>query len=184
MWVLDMTGPDPVVISVTENAPGHSIDFMTVDGREYLLHSNEIAPATACMPERLRPNFLGFADRAFVLDITDETAPVKTSEIMLADSRFDNCGLGNTGGPSTAYHEVDDPTDTTYAVIGFESAGFRIFDVRDPLHPVEVAYFNHGRSQHTKSYVIPQTGHIWASDANGFWVLELEPHVRAHLGLQ
>jgi hypothetical protein len=183
MWVLDMTGPDPVVLSVTQGAPGHAIDFMTIGGREYLLHSNEIAAATACVPEQIRPSFLGFGDRAFVLDITDETAPVRTSEILLADSRFDNCGPGNTGGPSTAYHDVDDPADTTYAVISFESAGFRFFDVRDPEHPVEVAYWNHGASQHTSPYVIAETGHIWASDANGFWVLELEPQVRDQLGL-
>ncbi len=183
LLVLDMTGPEPVVLSVTPDAPGHSIDFMTIGGREYLLHSNEIvAVPTACIPAGYRPNFLGFADRAFVLDITDEKRPVKTSEVMLADSDFSNCGPAG-GGPSTAYHEVDDPTDTTYAVIGFEAAGFRFFDVRDPRNPVEVAYFNHGRSEHTKSYVIPETGHIWASDANGFWVLELEPQVRQRLGL-
>ena len=87
------------------------------------------------------------------------------------------------GGPSTAYHDVDDPIDTHYAVIGFTSAGHRIFDMRNPKAPVEVAYFNHGASEHTKSYVIHETGHIWASNAKGFWVLELEPQVRQHLGL-
>lgn len=184
MWIVDMTGPDPVLLSVTDQAPGHSIDFMTIAGRDYLLHSNEIAAVPSCVPEGLRQNFLGSADRAFVLDITDETAPVKTSEIMLADSRSDNCGPANTGGPSTAYHEVDDPLNTSYAVIGFESAGHRIIDVRDPLNPVEVAYFNRGRSTHTKSYVIPETGHIWASNAKGFWVLELEPQVIEELRLE
>jgi hypothetical protein len=183
MTVLDMTGPDPVVLSVTEQAPGHSIDVMTINGRRYLLHSNEISATGCALPEELRPRYLTFADRAYVLDITDETAPVKTSEIRLGASRFDQCSPSAIFGPSTAYHEVDDPTDTTYAVIGFESAGFRIFDMRDPTKPVEVAYFNHGRSEHTKSYVIPETGHIWASDANGFWVLALEPQVRHHLGL-
>lgn len=182
MWVLDMTTPDPVVISVTDDAPGHAIDFMTVGGRQYLLHSNEIAPVAGCVPERLRPKFLGFADRAWVLDITNERRPTPTSEIMLAQSQLRNCP-GNVLGPSTAYHEVDDPLDTTYAVIGFESAGFRIFDVRDPHEPVEVAYFNHGQSEHTSPYIHPDTGHIWAADANGFWVLELEPQVRQHLGL-
>lgn len=182
MWILDMTGPDPVVVSVTEDTPGHSIDFMTIDGREYLLHSNEIVAVNACAPERLRPNFLGWADRAFVLDITDETAPTRASEIMLSDSEFASCALGNHDGPSTAYHDVDDPTDTTYAVIGFESAGHRFFDMRDPGNPTEVAYFNHGDAQHTKSYVMPD-GRIWASNSKGFWVLELEPHVRSHLGL-
>jgi hypothetical protein len=181
IWVLDMTSGEPVVLSVTQDAPGHAIDFMTIGGREYLLHSNEIAAATACVPEQVRPTFLGFGDRAFVLDITDETAPVKTSEILLADSTFDNCGPNNTGGPSTAYHGVDDPTNTTYAVISFEAAGFRFFGVRDPENPVEVAYWNHGDSQHTSPYVMSETGHIWASDANGFWVLDLEPHVRARL---
>ena len=183
MLVLDMTGPDPVILSSTEQAPGHSIDFMTINGREYLLHSNEITATGCLLPEQLRPTVLTFADRAYVLDITDEKAPAKTSEIRLAASKFSQCGPSGIPGPSTAYHDVDNPTDTTYAVIGFTSAGFRFFDVRDPAKPVEVAYFNHGASQHTKSYVIPETGQIWASDANGFWVLELEPQVRAHLGL-
>ena len=182
MWVLDMTGPDPVVLSVTQETPGHSIDFLTVDGREYLLHSNELGQ-TSCVPERIRPRYVGFGDRAWLLDITDETAPVPTAEIILADSRFSRCLQGDPLGASTAYHDVDDPLDTHYAVIGFGTGGFRFFDLRDPENPVEVAYFNHGATEHTKAYVIPDTGHIWASDARGFWVLELEPHVREHLGI-
>lgn len=187
MLVLDMTGPDPVVLSVTQEAPGHSIDFMTVDGGEYLLHSNEIA-STSCVPELIRPNTLGFGDRAFILDITDdrERAPVKTSQIILEDSKSSNCGPANTGGPSIAYHDVDDSLDSSYAVINFGSAGFRFFDIRNPADPEkleEVAYFNWGPSEHTKSYIIPETGHIWVSDADGFRVLELEPLVIEYLKL-
>ena len=182
MWILDMTTGEPVVRSVTQETPGHSIDFMTIAGRQYLLHSNEIGGAS-CIPEAVRPRYVGMGDRAWVLDITDETKPEQASEIILEDSRFTNCLEGDFGGPSTAYHDVDDPLDTTYAVINFGSAGFRFFDMRDPRAPVEVAYFNHGASEHTKSYIIPETGQIWAADANGFWVLELEPHVRRHLGL-
>ncbi len=177
MWVLDMTGPDPVVLSVTENTPGHSIDFVTVGGREYLLHSNEIG-GTACIPEDIRPNFVGLGDRAWLLDITDETAPSEVSEIILSDSTFASCAPDNLSGPNTAYHDVDDPLETTYAVIGFGPAGFRFFDLRDPTSPSEIAYFNHGASEHTKPYVIPETGHIWVSNARGFWVLDLEPQVR------
>jgi hypothetical protein len=188
LWVLDMTGPDPLVLSVTDQAPGHSIDFLTVedaDGEphEYLLHSNEIG-GTACIPEQVRPKWVGMGDRAWLLDIGDETAPVKTSEIILADSTFERCGAdGNVGGPSTAYHDVDDPLDSSYVVIGFGSAGFRFFDIRDPAEPIEVAYFNWGSSEHTKAYVVPHTGHIWVSDADGFRVLELEPQVIHALGL-
>ncbi len=180
MWILDMTGPDPVLVSKTPDTPGHSIDHVTVDGRTYLLHSNELG-GTACIPEDIRPNYVGLGDRAWLLDITDETAPEQVSEIILADSTFASCNIDNVSGPNTAYHDVDDPLDTSYAVIGFGPAGFRFFDLRDPANPTEIAYFNHGASEHTKPYIIPETGHIWVSNERGFWVLELEPHVRRHL---
>ena len=75
------------------------------------------------------------------------------------------------------------------------NAGLRIFDVRQPLQPKEVAYFNPGM------FVTPsdsglldkawghvhyeeRTGHIWfATQSGGFWVVELEPQVRTSLGL-
>ena len=184
MWIVNMESGEPVVESVTPDSPGHSIDYATIDGKPYLLHSNEIG-GTACVPEGVRPTLLGFGDRAWLLDISDETKPgVRKSEIILEKSKFENCGSGgNTGGPTTAYHDVDDPLDSSYAVIGFGPAGFRFFDIRDPEAPVEVAYFNHGSSSHTKPYIIPETGHIWVSDSRGFSVLELEPQVSQHLGL-
>lgn len=180
MWILDVTGPDPVLISKTEETPGHSIDYMTIGGRTYLLHSNELG-MTGCVPEAIRPRYVGFGDRVWVLDITDETAPEEVSEIILEGSKFAACVNGKIAGPNVAYHDVDDPLDTTYAVIGFGPAGFRFFDVRDPANPVEIAYFNRGTTEHTAPYVIPETGHIWVSNSRGFWVLELEDHVKQHL---
>lgn len=180
MWILDMTGPDPVLISKTDETPGHSIDHITVDDRTYLLHSNELG-GNACIPEDIRPRYVGFGDRAWILDITDETAPTEVAEIILQDSTFAACALDSGAGPNTAYHDVDDPLDTTYGVIGFGPAGFRFFDLRDPTDPTEIAYFNHGASEHTAPYIIPETGHIWVSDATGFRVLALEPQVLEHL---
>ena len=74
------------------------------------------------------------------------------------------------------------------------NAGLRVFDVRDPEHPTEVAYFNPGdvaegeevNLDHAWGHVryVPKTGHIWfATAAGGFWVVELEPQVRVALGL-
>jgi hypothetical protein len=199
MLVVNMEGPEPEVVSITQEAPGHSIDFITVGGRNYLLHSNEIAN-TSCVHESIRPRTLGFGDRAFILDVTmndgtegkpaTEEAPLKVSELVLEDSKFDHCGPDtdgpsiNTGGPSIAYHDVDDALDSSYAVLNLGPAGFRFFDIRNPQEPVEVAYFNWGESAHTKSYIIPATGHIWVSDADGFRVLELEPQVTKALQLE
>jgi hypothetical protein len=192
MWVVDMTEVDPdtghtipELLSQTDQAPGHSIDFMTIGGEKYLLHSNEIGNASACVPEdeRVRPTFLGFGDRGYILKVQNEAAPQKISQILLEDSKFAR-SCPQADGPTTAYHDVDNQLDTSYAVIGFGPAGHRFFDVRDPENPVEVAYFNWGESAHTKSYVNEETGHIWVGNERGFYVLELEPRVTSELKLE
>ena len=163
------------VVGAAPQSPGHSIDYMTIDGVPHLLHSNEIT-ATGCLaPEELRPTWLGWADRAYILSLADETAPRRVAEVRLNASRFEECGP-TFGGPSTAYHDVDDVHDTHFAVIGFTSAGHRIFDVTEPSNPTEIAYFNHGESAHTKSYV-QDNGDIWASNENGFFVIRLKDSI-------
>ncbi|MEZ5743216.1 MAG: hypothetical protein R3D89_05660, partial [Sphingomonadaceae bacterium] len=85
---------------------------------------------------------------------------------------------------SIAYHLIDDPLDAKFTAVNFGTAGLRIFDIRDPLNPSEVAYFNHGPPTHA------QVGHydtarklIYFSDAGGFKVLQIAPQVRRRLGL-
>ena len=56
---------------------------------------------------------------------------------------------------STHYHDVDDPRDTTFAMVSVWNAGLRIFDVRDPAHPRQVAYFNPGRMPTAAAPVAP-----------------------------
>jgi hypothetical protein len=75
------------------------------------------------------------------------------------------------------------------------NAGLRVFDVRNPEAPTEVAYFNPGQIRRDDGSTIldgagnhihcdAATGHIWATTrAGGFWVLELEPQVRHSLQL-
>ena len=73
---------------------------------------------------------------------------------------------------------------------GFE---LRVFDIRRPEAPVEVAYFNPADVgvddvvlDQAWGHVrwVPETGHMWfATATGGFWVVELAPQVRAHLGM-
>ena len=71
-----------------------------------------------------------------------------------------------------------------FAAVNFGSAGLRIFDIRQPTLALEVAYFNHGPVVHGG------IGHYDAArrllhvpGGGGFWLLEIEPQVRKHLGL-
>lgn len=191
-------GP-PEVIS-QRGGRAHSIRTATVhqeDGtsQRLLLHSEEAVFGTAkgCFPEDLNP-FAGPAE-PWLTDITDEADPVAVSQFGLEINRREHCldQMDSDVDASTHYHDVDDPDDTTFAMVSMWNAGLRVFDIRDPERPVEVAYFNPG-DVGIDSVVLDrawghvrwvrETGHIWfATSSGGFWVVELAPQVRTHLGL-
>jgi hypothetical protein len=86
------------------------------------------------------------------------------------------------------YISVDDPAAASLAFISWYSSGLRVFDVRDPTHPVEVAYFNpavgadSGRS-HDSTTAYPryrsETGEVWiGSGVNALSILELDASLR------
>lgn len=192
---------------------GHSIRTASMQGgRQYLLHSDEsvINPtANGCLPSLLTP-FGGVAE-AMLTDVTDLGTPRTVGHLGLAINEVVHCldQLLSGVNASSHYHDVDDPDDTTFAMVSMWNAGLRIFDVRDPAAPVEVAYFNPGRfgapageaptpfdallglsarNQLDQAWAhvryLPETGHLWLTTrTGGFWVLELEPQVRAALGL-
>jgi hypothetical protein len=212
--VVDIEGwPDrpPRVVS-TFAGPGHSIRTATIDGRSYLLRSDESVvnlTANGCLPD-LTP--VGGAAQPFLTDLTDETAPVDRGRLTLDINDPAHCldALASGVNASSHYHDVDDPNDTTFAMVSMWNAGLRVFDVRDPDAPTEVAYFNPGmlgvplvdlsgapldpglNLQGQRGFdqawghvrYVAETGHLWvATRTGGFWVLELEPQIRAFLGL-
>jgi hypothetical protein len=214
LTIIDVTDwPARPARVVAETAgPGHSIRPATIDGRPYLLHSDEsiVNPtAKGCVPDVFTP--VGGASQPFLTDIGDETAPRTVGQFRLPINDPVNCLAEVASGvnASVHYHDVDDPDDTTFAMLSMWNAGLRVVDVRDPAHPTEVAYFNPGRFRvpdtsggtqvgaalalqspgeldqaWAHSRYVPETGQIWlATRSGGFWVLELEPQVRAALGL-
>jgi hypothetical protein len=145
-----------------------------IGGRPYLMHSNEGGtPGAACTPEGTPT--VGVADKnaqVHLTDIGDETAPKTVSSMRLAINtpEPDYCGaqldanLGPTcrmaasaasrGCVSTAhYHAVDNPDDATFAMLSMTSAGLRIWDIRDPETPHEVAYWNAGQTSNDQGCV-------------------------------
>ncbi|HEY2429103.1 MAG TPA: hypothetical protein VGI06_09250 [Acidimicrobiales bacterium] len=188
----------PVLLSQV-NGRGHSIRLATINGRTYALHSEEsIVDPTAkgCLTADLNP--FGGASQPWLSDVTDPRHPVmRISQFRLAINDPSNCAtqVADQVNASVHYHDVDNATHTTFAMLSMWNAGLRIADLRDPYHPREAAYFNPGALRtpagtpvldqawgHVR--YLPQTGQIWfATATGGFWVVELEPQVRAFLGL-
>ena len=186
MRILDVTGPVPRIVA-TFPGPGHAVDWFRTGGHEYLLHSNEIvyAPQTSCTPYP-RPSSLGWAYGAYITDITHETKPTEASYIELAINKPENCSAKLASGQNTqvAYHSVDNPTNAKFAMVSMGNAGLRLFDIRHPKAPKEVAYYNIGSLQHASvSQYDAARGLLTAPGPNGLLVLELEPQVIKDLGL-
>jgi len=85
-----------------------------------------------------------------IIDITDETNPRIASKIMLEVHDPANCSKflnepAEVGGGildySTERCAVDRTTDPTMVACGSRGTGTRVYDIRDPLHPVEIAYW-------------------------------------------
>jgi hypothetical protein len=62
----------------------------------------------------------------------------------------------------------------------FMYARIRIVDLRDPAKPTEVVYFKPGDPCMSHARYVPDIGQIWFSCLlSGFYVIELEPQLRA-----
>jgi hypothetical protein len=181
--------PDLKVVSSVELPNfGHTVRRARIAGRPYIFSSGEapVVGADNC------PWAWGH-----VLDMSDERNPVPVSEIKLEVNEQSNCPRT---GPDDAvysihYIGVDDEENTTRVLYTYYTGGLRVFDVRDPANPREVAYYHPPPKEETvlkpvspffgdvhkptwdsvTSDVRYRAGenHIWAvSIANGFQILE------------
>jgi hypothetical protein len=173
--------PDPDVPIVSEITGGrqHTEVYARIGGREYLLGGEE----AACPGGNGR-----------IVDITDERHPVQVADLTLEVNTMPNCGAtaDNVNGDllyqMSHYFSVDDPADASLAFYTWYGSGLRVFDIRDPANPKEVAYYNppvgegaQRTSDWSSSYprYDRRTGLIWfGSRVNGFNVVELAPHLR------
>ena len=89
------------------------------------------------------------AGAARIIDISDETKPVVISKMKLEihNPEFEAIQsediAGNGGfGYQAHYCGVDQRHEATVLGCGYFQSGLRIFDIRDPYHPKEIAYYN------------------------------------------
>ena len=184
--VIDRTvNPAHVVSATGPDNPGHSIDwFRTADGREFLLHANELDTGDTCTPHPRSAN-LGWAYQAYLTNITDELAPTRASMVKIAINEPEHCADRQASGhaPWIAYHSIDSAFDPHFAMISFGTAGIRVFDIRDPYAPSEVAYYNKGSIAHDGVSWYDAARGLMLIPSSGLKVLEIEPHVFDQLGM-
>ncbi len=84
-----------------------------------------------------------------IFDVTDETAPVLVSKLILEVNQPVNCvqaSMDTTGmvifGYDSHYCSVDDTNNATLLACGFFNSGLRLFDIRNPHQVKEIGYYN------------------------------------------
>lgn len=178
--------PNPQVREISRltwspmSIPQNAIPF-TQQGKPYLLEIDEFARG-------------GEVGAARIIDISDETQPKVISDLRLEvhnAEHFDTV-RGDPGnqfiGQGYAGHYCNVPTrvDPTIVACSMIVSGLRVFDIRDPARPREVAYFNPPMNPRLTPYLVasgyamaspsfvPERKEVWYSDVyKGFYALKL-----------
>ena len=128
-----------------------------IKGRKYIISTDEsggqggVGGFAAACTRGAHP--FGFAQ---LIDITDETSPKLVSRLMLEASVNANCKQqlndpADVGGARPDYSgercTVDRENNARLAACGYRDAGLRVFDIRDPYRPKEIAYYKPGAAR-------------------------------------
>jgi len=158
---------------------------ITIGGHPYLVEIDEFGAGGGSGP----------VGAARVIDIADVAHPKVISNMRLAvnNDPANAALLGDPGANSSLqgyaghYCGVPSRTNPTLVACSFIVSGLRVFDIHDPYHPKEIAYFNRPNTQSLYpggsprgAYAMSQptfdmTRHdIWYSDGNsGFYVVHV-----------
>jgi hypothetical protein len=190
--------------------------LVTIKGRPHLIFTDEagaggVGGREGACARGVPPH--GFAR---IIDISDETNPKTISKLMLEVHDPANCPviLSDPPGPGFAlsysahYCNVDKAHNPKLLACTYQEAGLRVFDIRDPYQPKEIAYYKpparrtaflpgsrlwaEGRDrtvEHTASRVRfgKHKGelHIWFTGAdNGFQIVRFTNRLTALTGLE
>jgi hypothetical protein len=161
---------------------------VTIGGRPYLVQVDEFAYGDYAGQDGIKAN----GERvgaARIIDISDETAPRVVSNLRLEVHQPENRAAlagdpgasSQTGGYAGHYCAVPRREEPEIVACTFLASGLRVFDIRDPLAPREVAYFvapvppgGPANSAFSSPSFSPERREVWYSDGeSGFWALRL-----------
>ena len=171
---------------------------VTIEGKPYVVEVDEYSTDE-------EGGFTGHGDRvgaARIIDVSDERKPSVVSDIRLDVHQKENRAAiaGDYGAPNPVqgyaahYCNVPRTKDPGIVACSMILSGLRVFDIRDPKNPREIAYHVAPPSNvsETGSPVIderanwamsqpafaPERGEIWYSDGtSGFYTLKMDEDV-------
>ena len=164
---------------------------ITIGGRPYVMEVDEFSldEEGGVFPAENGP----VVGAARIIDIADERSPRVVGDMRLAVHQPENRAAlsGDPGSSSFVqgyaghYCNVPKRVDPGIVACSFIVSGLRVFDVRDPRRPREIAYFVapptpspvvNERSNYAMSQpdFAPERGEIWYSDGNsGFYAVRI-----------
>ena len=132
-----------------DGAVAQMTERVQINGRPYLIFTDEAGAggigegAKAACAQNLPP--FGFGR---LIDISDERNPKIASKLMLEVHDPANCSVTQLDtaftdlfGYSSHYCTADSVDNAQYLACSYFEAGVRVFDIRDPYRPKEIAYY-------------------------------------------
>lgn len=155
---------------------------VTYRGHPYLIQYGERSGAPDC--SRADDNWANFGYPR-IFDLADERHPKLVSTALLEVDLPQHCdevtgeGAANGLGYSVHHCAPDRLYNPTILACSYFHAGLRVLDIRNPLRPVEIGYFNPGLNGLTGTASRPvikaSRGEIWmTNDLGGLYVLKFE----------
>lgn len=162
---------------------------VTINGHPFLIEMDEFGSGNAIGAAR-------------IIDIAEETKPIVVSNIKLEVNMPENqASLANDPGYSALfqgyrghYCNVANRKEPGVVACTFILSGLRLFDIRDPYTPKEIAYFNApvfpgsgpmsaGNFAMSSPTLIPERSELWYTDGNsGFYAVRVLGAAGAQLG--
>jgi hypothetical protein len=160
---------------------------VTIGGHPYLVEIDEYSKGTTTSASAP-------VGAARIIDIGDETHPKVISNMRLQVNQPANRAGDEVNDPGANfpvqgyaghYCAVPSRTDPGIAACSFIMSGLRVFDIRDPYHPREIAYANSvvnatkpgepaSAFDMSAPAFVPERGEIWYADGNsGFYNIHL-----------
>jgi hypothetical protein len=164
------TWPDVAIPQVPEP--------MRIGGRDYVLMVDEFTELAADAFFSYRPSSSPAVAR--IIDVGDPRKPVEVSALRLevhleenreGDQRNDPGAQSPLGGYASHYCGLPRSEDPLLVACSYIGSGLRVFDISDPAHPEEVAYFNKptaggGYAMAKPAFDVPRK-QVWFSDVDG-----------------